>query len=83
LVAVLPLAILVVLTIADVSYTRIIQVIVLTGVLSLGVWGGVAGRRAGLTGWALVLSIAYGLLLGGIILVFQAFLQPGHNPFRP
>jgi hypothetical protein len=83
LVAVVPLAILVVLTIADVSYTRIIQVIVLTGVLSLGVWGGVAGRRAGLTGWALVLSIAYGLLLGGIILVFQAFLQPGHNPFRP
>jgi hypothetical protein len=35
LVAVPPLAILVVLTIAGVSYTRIIQVIVLTGVLSL------------------------------------------------
>jgi hypothetical protein len=46
LVAVPPLAILVVLTIAGVSYTRIIQVIVLTGVLSLGVWGGV-GRTAG------------------------------------
>jgi hypothetical protein len=83
LVAVPPLAILVVLTIADVSYTRIIQVIVLTGVLSLGVWGGVAGRRAGVTGWALVLPIAYGLLLGGIILVLQALLQPGHQPFRP
>jgi hypothetical protein len=83
LVAVLPLGLLVVLTIAGVSYTRIIQVIVLTGVLSLGVWGGVAGRRAGLTGWALVFSIAYGLLLGGIILVFQALLQPGHQPFRP
>jgi hypothetical protein len=79
LVAVLPLAILVVLTIAGVSYTRII----LTGVLSLGVWGGVAGRRAGLTGWALVFSIAYGLLVGGLILVFQALLQPGHDPFRP
>jgi hypothetical protein len=83
LVAVPPLAILVVLTIADVSYTRIIQVIVLTGVLSLGVWGGVAGRRAGVTGWALALPIAYGLLLGGIILVLQALLQPGHQPFRP
>jgi hypothetical protein len=83
LVAVPPLAILVVLTIAGVSYTRIIQVIVLTGVLSLGVWGGVAGRRAGLTGWALVLPIAYGLLLGGTILVLQALLQPGHDPFRP
>jgi hypothetical protein len=83
LVAVPPLAILVVLTIAGVSYTRIIQVIVLTGVLALGVWGGVGGRRAGLTGWALVLPIAYGLLPGGIILVLQALLQPGHDPFRP
>jgi hypothetical protein len=83
LIAVPPLAILVVLTIAGVSYSRIIQVIVLTGVLSLGVWGGVAGRRAGLTGWALALSIAYGLLLGAIILVLQALLQPGHEPFRP
>jgi hypothetical protein len=83
LVPVLPLAILVVLALAGVSYTRIIQVIILTGVLSLGVWGGVAGRRAGLTGWALVLSIAYGLLLGGIILALQALLQPGRDPFRP
>jgi hypothetical protein len=82
LVAVPPLAILVVLTIAGVSYTQIIQVIVLTGVLSLGVWGGVAGRRAGLTGWALVLPIAYGLLLGGIFLMLQALLQPGHDPFH-
>jgi hypothetical protein len=82
LVAVPPLAILVVLALAGVSYTRIIQVIVLTGVLSLGVWGGVGGRRAGVTGWALVLPIAYGLLLGGIILALQAFLQPGHAPFR-
>jgi hypothetical protein len=83
LVPVLPLTILVVLAIAGVSYPRIIQVIVMTGVLSLGVWGGVAGRRAGLTGWALVLSIAYGLLVGGIILALQAILQPGHDPFRP
>jgi hypothetical protein len=51
LVAVPPLAILVVLAIFGVSYKRIIQVIVFTGVLSLGLWGGVAGRRAGLTGW--------------------------------
>ncbi len=57
--------------------------IVLTGVLSLGIWGGVAGRRAGLSGWALVLSILSGLFLGGIILVLQALLQPGHEPFRP
>jgi hypothetical protein len=83
LIAVPPLAILAVLAIAGVSYPRIIQVIVLTGVVSLGVWGAVAGRRAGLTGWALVPAIAYGLLLGAIILVLQAMLQPGQEPFRP
>ena len=65
------------------SYMRIIHVIVLTGVLSLGVWGGVAGRRAGLTGWPLLVPIIYGLFVGGIILILQALLQPGHNPFRP
>jgi hypothetical protein len=80
LVAVPPLAILVVLTIAGVSYTRIIQVIVLTGVLSLGVWGGVAGRRAGVTGWALVLPIAYGLLLGASSWCSRLCSSPGGSP---
>ena len=75
--------ILVILTLAGLSYTRIIQVIVLTGVLSLGVWGGVAGRRAGVTGWPLLVPITYGLFVGGIILIVQALLQPGHDPFRP
>ena len=69
-------------TIAGVSYQRIIQVIVLVGVASLGVWGGVAGRRAGLAGWGLLLSILYGLMLGGSVLVLQAMLQPGQDPFR-
>jgi hypothetical protein len=32
---------------------------------------------------SVVLSIAYGLLLGSTILVLQALLQPGHRPFRP
>ena len=77
-----PVVILIVLRIAGASYTRIIQVIILTGVASLGVWGGVAGRRAGLTGWGLVLSVGYGLLLGGVILVLQAMLQSGQEPFR-
>ena len=83
LIAVPPLVILVILTIAGVSYTRIIQVIVLTGVLSLGVWGGVAGRRAGLTGWPLLVAITYGLFVGAIILILQALLQPGQEPFHP
>ena len=80
LVAVPPLAILVVLTIVGVSYTRIIQVIVFTGVLSLGVWGGVAGRRAGLSGWALVLSIASGLFSGASSWCFRRCSSPVMSP---
>ena len=83
LIAVPPLVILVILAVAGVSFTRIIQVIVLTGMLSLGVWGGVAGRRAGLTGWPLLVPITYGLFVGAIILILQALLQPGHNPLHP
>jgi hypothetical protein len=41
-----PLGMLVVLRLVGLSYTRIIQVIVVAGVLSLGFWGGLAGRRA-------------------------------------
>ncbi len=77
-----PVLILMTLTVAGVSYGRIIQVIILTGVASLGVWGGVAGRRAGLTGWGLVASTASGLMLGGVILLLQALLQPGQEPFQ-
>jgi hypothetical protein len=42
--------------------------------------GGPAGRAERL---AVVFSIVYGLFLGGIILVLQALLQPGHQPVRP
>ena len=72
-----PLAILCVLWAFGVDYTEIIQTIVAVGVLSLGFWGGVAGRRAHLTGWSFVLSVAYGLLMGSVILVLQAILRPG------
>jgi hypothetical protein len=77
-----PLAILAILSIADVTYTRTIQVIVIVGTLSLGYWGALAGRRARLTGWALVASVAYGLVLGALILVLQILLRPGHGTFR-
>jgi hypothetical protein len=78
--AVPPLVILVVLSILGVSYALIIQVIVFAGVLSLGVWGAVAGRRAHLTGWALVVPTAYGLFVGCVILLLRALLQPGALP---
>ena len=77
-----PVLILSVLRLAGVSYGRIIQVIVLTGVASLGFWGGIAGRRAGLTGWGIVAATAFGLVLGVVVLALQAVLQPGHDPFQ-
>jgi hypothetical protein len=83
LVAVPPLAILVVLAIAGVSYTRIIQVIVLTGVLSLGVWGGVGGRRAWLTGWHWCSQSPTACCSGGSSWRFRRCSSPGHEPFGP
>jgi hypothetical protein len=77
-----PFAILTVLSLLGVAYTHIVQVIVWTGVVSLGVWGAVAGRRAKLSGWGLVASIAFGLLLGALILLLQAVLQPGQSTLR-
>jgi hypothetical protein len=77
-----PLGILVVLWLVGISYTRIIQVIVVAGVLSLGFWGGLAGRRARLTGWGLAASVAYGLVVGALILLMQAWLRPGQGNLR-
>lgn len=82
LILVPPLTILVVLGIAGVSYTAIVQVIVFVGVLSLGFWGAVAGRRAGLTGWALVGSVAYGLFVGAFVLVLDVVLRPGQGTLQ-
>ena len=36
-----------------------------------------AGRRAGYTGWRLVAAVLAGLTVGIVVLVLQAFLQPG------
>ena len=47
------------------------------GTVSLGYWGGLAGRRAGLSGWRLGRAVLGGLLIGLIILALQVMLQPG------
>jgi hypothetical protein len=83
LIVIPPLTLLLILAVAGISYTRSIQVIIIAGLLSLGFWGGLAGRRAGLRGWPLAVSVLYGLCLGCLILVLQAILQPGSYPFRP
>jgi len=81
LIAVPPLTVLLVLAAFGVPYAAAIQVDVLLGVISLGFWGGLAGRRAGLTGWALVGTIVYGLAVGGVILALHTLLQPGVRVF--
>jgi hypothetical protein len=82
LIAVPPLVMLIVLSVFGVSYSRSIQVIVSAGILSLGFWGGLAGRRAGLRGWPFAVSVLYGLGLGAVMLALQAVLQPGSHPFQ-
>jgi hypothetical protein len=77
LVAVPPVAIVVVLDLVGVSLSDCIQAVLWVGLISLGFWGGVAGRRARLTGWHLALSIVAGLLVGGVVLGLQVLLKPG------
>ncbi len=72
------LALLIILTVAGVSLGTIIQAIVFLEGASLGFWGLLAGRRAGLTGWPLTRAVAVGLIVGIIVLVLQVVLQPGH-----
>ena len=60
-----------------VSMSEAIRSVLVLGAGSLGFWGGVAGRRAGLTGWRLVRAVIAGLLIGVLILALQVFLQPG------
>lgn len=60
-----------------VSMSEAIRSVLALGTVSLGFWGGVAGRRAGLTGWRLVRAVMAGLLIGVLILALQVFLQPG------
>jgi len=38
---------------------------------------GVAGRRAGFTGWQLALAVFAGLAVGGTVLALQVFLKSG------
>jgi hypothetical protein len=83
LIAIPPLALLLVLTALSVSFTKAIAVIVATGVLSLGFWGGLAGHRAGLRGWPFATSVLFGLGVGALMLALQAILQPGLEPFLP
>ena len=77
LLAVPPLAVLLVLQLANVALTDAIRVVIWLEALSLSFWSGLAAWYAGLRGRWLVLSILAGLVISGMVLLLQLILQPG------
>lgn len=71
------LALLIILTVAGISLSRSIQAVIFLEGASLGFWGFVAGRRAGVAGWPLARTVVLGLIVGLLVLALQVFLQPG------
>jgi hypothetical protein len=72
------LALLIILTVAGVSLGHSVQAVIFLEGASLGFWGLVAGRRAGLAGWPLARTVMFGLIVGLLVLALQVFLQPGN-----
>jgi|SRR5450755_1366735 hypothetical protein len=77
------LALLIILTAAGVSVGNSIQAVIFLEGASLGYWGFVAGRRAGLAGWPLARTVVFGLIVGLLVLALKVFLQPGHASLVP
>ncbi len=80
LLAVPPLAVLLVLQLANVALTDTIRVVIWLEALSLTFWAGLAAWYAGLRGRWLGLSILAGLVISGMVLLLQIILQPGKVP---
>jgi hypothetical protein len=72
-----PIVIVTVLFGLGVALSGAIRVTLWFGVGSLGFWGFVAGKRAGFSGWRIVLVITAGLVIGLVVLLLQVILQPG------
>ena len=77
LLAVPPLAVLLVLQLVNVALTDTMRVIILLEALSLSFWAGLAAWYAGLRGRLLGLSILAGLVISVMVLLLQLILQPG------
>jgi hypothetical protein len=77
LLAVPPLAVLLVLQLANVALKDAIRVVILLEALSLSFWAGLAAWYAGLRGRLLGLAILAGLAISGVVLLLQLILQPG------
>jgi hypothetical protein len=72
-----PVAIVCVSIALGVSLNGAIQVTLWLEALSLGYWGHLAARRAGVVGWRVLAHVVGGLALGVIVLLLQVALQPG------
>ena len=77
LLAVPPLAVLLVLHLANVALTDAIRAVILVETLSLGFWAGLAAWYAGLRGRLLGLSVFAGLVISATVLLLELILQPG------
>jgi hypothetical protein len=77
LVCVPQIVLLLVLKLAGLSLTEGIRVMIWASAASLGFWGAIAARRAGLGARGVALGVITGLAVGGVVLLLQVFLQPG------
>jgi hypothetical protein len=77
LLAVPPAALLVVLDLAGLTVNDAIRVVVVVEALSIGFWAGLSAFHAGFAPRGVALAVVAGLLVGGIVLLLQVFLQPG------
>ncbi|HEY4825503.1 MAG TPA: hypothetical protein VIH85_01990, partial [Solirubrobacteraceae bacterium] len=77
LVCVPQIVLLLVLKLVGVSLNDSVRVVIWTSAASLGFWGGIAARRAGLGGRGIALGVMVGFAAGGAVLLVQVFLQPG------
>ena len=68
---------LLVLTLVGLSLHDTVLVVIWTSAASLGFWGGLAARRAGLGRRGIALGVITGLAAGGAMLLLRVFLQPG------
>jgi hypothetical protein len=77
LLAVPPLALLLLLRLATVSLEDSVRVVIWMEALSLSFWTGLAAWLVGLRGRAVVLAVLAGLVVGGVVVGLQVMLQPG------
>jgi hypothetical protein len=77
LLAVPPLAVLLLLTLANVSLQDAVRAVIWMETLSLAFWSGLAAWLGGLRGRPLVLAVLAGLVISGIVVALEVTLQPG------